>query len=901
MMGRLTLLVVILVAAGLHFLLWLPLPLIVQAGSALLLSGFLPGALLVEWLIGHSEAPPDRWERLLYSIAAGYGMMTLIMLAVSYWPGGVSAWQVLGTTDLLLVILLGLVAIPPRPSPNVERSQDRRFHLPSPSEAARGGAGGGVVLLLLIASFLRFTNLGYAEFQGDEGRAVLRAAAVMQGYENVLFLHRKGPVEILLPTLLYALTGHVTEATARLPFALANLAGILALFVLGRRLFNPLAGWVAALFLALDGYFIGFARIVQYQSVVILMSVLIVLILYRLLQRPAGLPRYLILAAFFLATGVLAHYEAALVVVPGLYLLWKIWQQHKPQNFSWALGGALIVAGVGAGLFYLPYLLNPAFSATYTYLTDERIGGQFPYNNLADFFLRTTLYDTTYAVLLLIGLAVLALLQVYRRTLASPWRWLASGLAVFGLAVTFIKPDWLTIGAIDYTFVLFLLLFGLVWFARDSGLPSTGSPASQNYSEENSISTRPTVPSLTRGAGAQWGHGWDLGWGERALWLWFGALLLLSLFFTAKPRTHVYVFFLPWALIGGMVVASSWQMLRARWGMRRAGIVGGLVVSLIVGVFGSYAYWYFVYNQVEIYRTWDLHHPAGFWTVYDQPDDRSLFGFPLQNGWKTVGMLYADGVLNDTYETNDVDEWVTDWYVPGAARCLRDHRYFILADSLEHKSQARKLELLQSMQQDYQLFGTVLVNQQPRLQIYQRGGAVAAPKIFDNAVYAQEFDQRLSTPWLALDTPVVEPPLAHPLHVRFGDAIWLEGYTLDRTQVQPGGLLNLTLYWRATQRIDQKLTVSNQVIMADKPQVLAGQIAGQPGCETLPTDDWPAGELIADHYRMPIAPSAARGDYQLVTGMVEPKSGKPLAAYPAGEQATGSTVVLTRVQVLARQ
>ena len=197
-------------------------------------------------------------------------------------------------------------------------------------------------------------------------------------------MHRKGPVEILLPTLIYALTGHLTEAAARLPFALANLAAVVAVFVLGWRLFHPLAGWVAALFLAVDGYFIGFARIVQYQSIVILTSVLVMLILVRLVQRPEALRRYLVLAAALFATGVLAHYEAALVIVPGLYLLWLVWQRHKPPNFVRALVIAVLVAGATAALFYLPYLLNPAFQNTYAYLTDERIGGHFPYNNLAD-------------------------------------------------------------------------------------------------------------------------------------------------------------------------------------------------------------------------------------------------------------------------------------------------------------------------------------------------------------------------------------------------------------------------------------------------------------------------------------------------------------------------------------
>ena len=45
---------VIALVAGLHGLLLLPLPLLVQTVAALLLTGFLPGALLVEWLVGRA-------------------------------------------------------------------------------------------------------------------------------------------------------------------------------------------------------------------------------------------------------------------------------------------------------------------------------------------------------------------------------------------------------------------------------------------------------------------------------------------------------------------------------------------------------------------------------------------------------------------------------------------------------------------------------------------------------------------------------------------------------------------------------------------------------------------------------------------------------------------------------
>jgi 4-amino-4-deoxy-L-arabinose transferase-like glycosyltransferase len=44
-------------------------------------------------------------------------------------------------------------------------------------------------------------------------------------------LHKKGPTEIRPPTVFCALSGHLNEQSARLPSAIANLAGLLALFL----------------------------------------------------------------------------------------------------------------------------------------------------------------------------------------------------------------------------------------------------------------------------------------------------------------------------------------------------------------------------------------------------------------------------------------------------------------------------------------------------------------------------------------------------------------------------------------------------------------------------------------------------------------------------------------------
>ena len=191
----------------------------------------------------------------------------------------------------------------------------------------------------------------------------------------------------------------ITEAQARLPFALASLGGLVAVWVLGWRMFGVVAGWLAAMLVAVDGYLIGFARIVQYQSIVFFMTVLMVLAIYRLAQTRRIDSRYLLLAALFLATGLLAHYEA-------------LWASDSGQLFAVGAGARRLMGspggcptgrwdGAGAAtrralpavvlvvilaLFYVPFVLDVRFGRTYEDIVGNRIGSGFPYNNLADFF-----------------------------------------------------------------------------------------------------------------------------------------------------------------------------------------------------------------------------------------------------------------------------------------------------------------------------------------------------------------------------------------------------------------------------------------------------------------------------------------------------------------------------------
>ncbi|BAM01286.1 MULTISPECIES: glycosyltransferase family 39 protein [Caldilinea] len=846
--------IALLVSALAHVVLWTPTPMLAQALAVLTIAGFLPGALLIEALVGRSASRPDRFERLLYSIAAAFGVMVLVMLLLSYLPGGPTQLLTLLAFDVLTLALILWLWL--RRSPAGEPAW------PSPGGDQRW-LWIGLIVLLAVGSVTRFVGLEYTDFQGDEARAALRAAAVLQGYEDVLMLHKKGPTEILLPTVLYALTGHLTEQTARLPFAIANLAGLLAVFLLGIRLYRPLAGWIAAMLLAFDGYFIGFAHIVQYQSIVFLTSVLTVLVLYRLYTKPAAATNYLTLAAIFLATGMLSHYEGVLPALPAAVLLAATFWRYREQ-WRTLLGATAIAAAAGAlllGAFYFPYIYHERFTATYTYLTARRIGSSPPYNNLNDVFLRTTLYSTTLQVLLWILLTLLAALRVVRqnfsRTLSLP----LSALITLFFGVTLFWPEWFTIGGKDWAVLPFTLVFGLIVLLPRQSL-------------EN-----------------------------RVIWLWFSAVMILALFLVEKPRTHVYTFFMPWALIAGNELALLWASLPRHTGTQPAKALGIGAAAVLIVYFGLYAFHFFL-SREEVLLNYFEKRPAGYWTPYEEPDNKARFGFPLNNGWKTIGELYRTGVLTGSFETTEKEAWVPAWYTRGAERCRRDAQWFFQIRNLEPWSTQDELAMEHYLRQGFEKWGRVQVNGEDKLIIYKRTGVhqeypSQAPNeglpVFRAEEYIESFDRHALADF-PLTYPSVDPPIAYPLQVNLGNLITLEGYDIRYEKpLRPGDNIYLTLYWRAQRPIDKSYKVFNQVFFGDGPMV--AQRDGYPVCEGRETWRWDPGELITDPYTIPVKDDAPDGLYPLYTGMYLEETFERLPILDEEGNEIGTQVHLTDIRI----
>ena len=823
--------------------------------AAMLLLCLLPGLALVEALFAHRErtlpqVPNLReGEVVALSVGAGFAVTAPVTLLLHYLPGKMTLIPALAVYNLLILVPLCWRVWPSPPSP-LSRSPSACAPGDWRGEGARGRGEGRPGLLLLIlaailalAAFYRLANLDYAEFQGDEARVMMHAAQAIEGQEDALFKQHKGPLEALLPTGFWLLTGTINETQARLPFALMNLTALLGVYLLGRRWFSDAVGLIAMALLAINGFFVAFGRVVQYQSFVFGLGTLVLLCCERF--RAEGDDADLILGGLLLGSGALAHYDVVVIVPAALYLLAggfreRGFRKHLP---------ALLVAGalsvIVAASFYVPYLRHPFFAETVNYLTGSRVGGGLLHNNLGAFFLTSTIYNSTYYVVTL-ALLLTGLAAVYVSALSAR-RWLFPVLFVLGVGAVLACPTAWQVGAVNLAVLPFLIVLGGLYI----------SPRAD--------------PAF------------------RAALTWLAAPFLFYLFVVGYPLTHVYTLYPAWAVLSGMALIGVWRWLRGRLGR---GALTGVAVGL-AGLFIFCAYYplfVFVDHNPEYKRTYPAHRNPWYWTVYDELLPYGYFGFPYRAGWKVVGQLYADGVLSGDYNSNEEEE-ITNWYTRRAPRsyCPRPDYYFVAVNVQD------EIPIPQDEVASYHLAGTVTVGGEPKLRIYQRAALEGGPVVYAVEDFTARYDR--DTRPAAFFRPQ-ELPAYTPLGADFGHRALLLGYVLDASRAYPGGDLELTLIWRGLAAMDVDYHV---FVHLEEGGQLWAQGDNAPGCGFKPTSGWAVGQVVVDPaYIVPIPADVPPGEYPLVVGMYELDSGQRLPVYGPDGAALGDGVAVQMVEVRGR-
>jgi len=826
--------------------------LLTPAGSPLRVAGaltlcLLPGLAWIKYLLPGL----DRLTRWMVGAGLSYTMAMALGLILHYLPGSIPAW-----TELAALNVLTLMPILLARGPGAEQERLRT-----------GQAARWLAAIVLLAAIFRFTSLGYSEFQGDEALAMITASEALEGHQDAFFLRGKGPGEALLPMVLWRLTGTINETIARLPFTIAGLLMVPTTYLLGYRLFSgesdhlgQRAGLIAAGLLALSGFMVGFSRIVQYQALVVWMSGLAMLCAWEWRKsQPSQARRWAGLTGAFLSTGLLAHYDAILVVPALAYVQISDFKSqitnHKSLivNLLIAVGSLLVIAG----LFYIPYALDPQAARTGDYLGD-RIGDALLKNNLPDFFHFNVFYNSSYYVIFT-GLLVLGYLGWALRhapgieQIPGGRYWVPASAIIFTLALVF-WPNALKIGDLDLAALPFtLILLGAF-------LSSALDP------------------------------------GQRAVVAWLAIPFLGYNFAVAVPLTHIYTVVPAWTLLAGLAAAKilNPKSQIANRKLKIPTLYSPILVTcylLLFALFGGYLYVAYLRHDVEFWQDWPESQPTLYWSPYDNLPPAGFFGFAHRTGWKSIGALYVEGTLKGDYGSNEEPE-VTTWYTRGAPRaCDPQPEYYFIADDLIDPWPVD----LESLEAGYDVVGRAVLPNGKGLDIHQTRPSTTELSQLVNESLARAFDQTATPTAFARSARG-----SQPVEADFEGLVRLVGYDIDTRRAWPGGRVPVTLYWQAQTIIPEDYHIFVHLEGDDETGSapgIWGQADGRPVCWTYPTFDWRAGQIIADQHAISIRPDTPPGDYAVLVGMYLSDTGTRLNVLDEVGNPVANYVKLTTVSI----
>lgn len=816
--------------------LWLRLP------AAVALTFVLPGWAwlpLFGWL-----QPADAIERVVLVVGMSSLLSALALLITVLLPGPFTETPVL--VALNLVILAGLASqsfVIPRAS--------RSFVTPKWIWPSRK-----VLLILLailaVAAFTRLTRLSYGEFHEDELENMRLIVRAYKGEAYAPFLDSKGPIHWLLPAALWYLNGWLTEGIARAPFAITSLALIPTAYVLGRRMFGRNSvGLLAAGFVAVNGFFVAYARFVENQSLIVFWGALAMWLGYRYVNESA--PQFLGWIALALAVGLVAHPDVLLYLPVFGFILWlkrELWR----QQWRWWLGAAALFVVVNA-IFYVPYFTDPNITAVRQYFAQERIGESLLYNQVANLFDQDQLYSSRYHAPVLVLLLAWLLSRHFARQGWPGWIiWLGLAAAIIS---TVVWPQLWIIGALNLAFTPYALLTLAVLL-----LPQTG-------------------PEI------------------KLLFLWLAAPLGALLFLAKDAADHVQIAYTAWALLAALALVDIWDLLSAPAAQEaglparlKLSLKAGLALLLALAAILTLAYQYLAflsltttYWQVKADYTYNSNSIYG--RLYGSiPRPRKIFSNPRLGGWKAVGYLWETGLLSGDFRSVNESFAVPIWYTFQTPRsCYTDPQHYWLQRDWEGWPEEEQ----EILAQGYTLTRVVLVDQQPKLRLYQKNASAAAPEIIDLETYRHQFD-RLATPARFAQAE----DIARPASLNFGDKLLLRGFDLPDTGLA-GQLLPVTLYWETLAPMDSRYRAFVHLVDANGNRL--AQHDDDPACRLLTTDMRP-GQESTRQFRLPLPADILPGHYSVLFGVYHPDT---LARLPIwdnqSQQSPGDSVILGDVWI----
>jgi len=736
----------------------------------------------------------DRATRLVFGAALGLAISVLLGLAMIWLPAQFDRRTIAGLWLAATMALAVAAALWARPATGSGR---KTWIIVS------------VVALAAVA--LRLSGTVRTELMGDEAKVLLWATDLIQGRQDIILLHRKGPAEILMAALPYGLLGRMTAFAGRLPFAWASAVGVVALALLAQELLGWRAGLLAGLIAAVDGFLLGFGQVIQYPNLVLCFGVVAVAATWQLIRRGAW--RYAAAAAVLLAALALCHWDTLWYVAA---IAWLLTHAAASGSLAWRRWGHSVLIMLSAALvvavaFYAPYVASPTAGAVSAYLADRLAGGEFIWRaNLNELLAYGIIYNAVYYAVAVAAASLGGLwLSGRGARFAHGWRrslwWVAVVLAL--AAIIAVDPGHLGRG---------LALWGVLCYLTYVAL-SNGDP------------------SLKLGT------------------VWLLLPLAGYLFAVKKPLLSVYNTVPGVALTAALGLDRLLAMLR-RPAIRRAAIAGLTVLyALSVG----YALLAFADVDREYIRTYPTSRLGLFWSPYrDELPPNAGVGFAHRAGWEQIGQLYACGALEGAYWSNE-EELITHWYTRGAIRCLSDPKYLFVADNV--KDVEPNLPDLAA----YRQIGRVQGGAASGITVWARND-VAAPLSLTCEEAATPF-AALTTPDLRTARPRVDArgDAQVAMNAPLGEQVALRGFSLAALQAEPGATAEARVYVEVLAPGRPEANISIQLTRGGQTYLQQEIVLD---CGLLSTEDWFVGNQFITRCGLEIADDMPPGWYQVELG-----------------------------------
>ncbi len=166
---------------------------------------------------------------------------------------------------------------------------------------------------------------------------------------------------------------------------------------------------------------------------------------------------------------------------------------------------------------------------------------------------------------------------------------------------------------------------------------------------------------------------------------------------------------------------------------------------------------------------------------------------------------------------------------------------------------------------------------------------------------AQMPDDRIIIPSLKVAlVPSANVLSMQPLSIQFGDSILLSGANASKEKLKRGESFQLTLYWRASRRVDRDYTVF--VHLLDAVNKIIAQADHQPRSGTYPTSIWDEGEEILDEVTIAVPANAPIGNVKIAVGLYDLSTGQRLPITSTNDRTDRDRITLNLpVEILFEQ